>query len=192
MPEMSGKSKSNPTKTNNLIYILKITQKMRIWNFFWKPETDPIKEETDPKKEETDPKNEETDQQTENLQPETDPKKEETYLKKWKLINKLRIYNFFWKSETDPKNEETDPKKGGETNQQTENLKLFLKTGNGPKKWGNGSKILGNPSKIWDPYKPESDLKIEETDKKTGNSSKKWIWGISDNFWKKQETPQKN
>jgi len=29
MPEMSGKCKSNPTKTNNLIYILKITQKMR-------------------------------------------------------------------------------------------------------------------------------------------------------------------
>ena len=82
IPEMSGKCKSNPTKTNNLIYILKITQKneetdpkkrkpinkLRIWNFFWKPETDPIKEETDPKKEETDPKNEETDQQTGNLQ----------------------------------------------------------------------------------------------------------------------------
>jgi hypothetical protein len=29
MPEMSEKCKSNPTKTNNLIYILKITQKMR-------------------------------------------------------------------------------------------------------------------------------------------------------------------
>jgi len=29
MPEMSGKCKSNPTKTINLIYILKITQKMR-------------------------------------------------------------------------------------------------------------------------------------------------------------------
>ena len=26
MPEMSGKFKSNPTKINNLIYILKITQ----------------------------------------------------------------------------------------------------------------------------------------------------------------------
>ena len=31
------------------------------------------------------------------------------------------------------KNEESDPKKG-ETDYQTENLKLFLKTGNGPKK----------------------------------------------------------
>ena len=46
-----------------------------------------------------------------------------------------------------PKNEETDPIKE-ETDQKTEILKLFLKTGNGPKKWGNGSKILGNPSTI--------------------------------------------
>ena len=38
--------------------------------------------------------------------------------------------------------------KGGETDHQTENLKLFLKTGNGQKKWGNGSKILRNPSKM--------------------------------------------
>ena len=66
MPEMSGKCKSNPTKTNNLIYILKITQKMR-----------------------------------------------KRTQKKRKPINKLRIYNFFWKSETDPKKEETDPKKRG-------------------------------------------------------------------------------
>ena len=39
----------------------------------------------------------------------------------------------------DPKKEETDPQRG-ETNQQTENLKLLLKIGNGPKKRGNGSK----------------------------------------------------
>ena len=51
---------------------------------------------------------------------------------------KLRIYNFFLKPETDPKNKEMYPKKE-ETDQQTENLKLFLKTGNGPKKRGNRS-----------------------------------------------------
>ena len=39
--------------------------------------------------------------------------------KKRKLINKLRIYKFFWKYELDPKKEEADPKKG-ETDQQTE------------------------------------------------------------------------
>jgi len=33
----------------------------------------------------------------------------------------------------DPKKEETDQNKG-ETDQQTENLQLFLKIGNGPKK----------------------------------------------------------
>jgi len=38
------------------------------------------------------------------------PKKEEMDLKKRKPINKLRIYNFFWKPEMDPKNEETDRK----------------------------------------------------------------------------------
>ena len=42
----------------------------------------------------------------------------------------------------DPKNEETD--------QQTESLNIFLKTGNRPKKWGNG-------------------LKKEETDQQTEN-----------------------
>ena len=88
-----------------------------------------------------------------------------------------------------------------ETDQQTEYFKLFLETGNGPKKWGNGwkilgnpSKILGNPSTILDPDKPESDLKNEETDKKreipskigfegfpiifekTGNASKNSFW----------------
>ena len=46
--------------------------------------------------------------------------------KKRKSIDKLKNYNFFRKSETDPKKEETD--------QQTMNLKLFLKTGNGLKK----------------------------------------------------------
>ena len=92
MPEMSGKCKSNPTKTYNLIYILKITQKKR--------------------------------KQT---------------LKKRKLIYKLRIWNFFWKLETDPKKEEMDPKKRKRTQKggnrsKTEILKLFFKTGNGPKK----------------------------------------------------------
>ena len=58
----------------------------------------------------------------------------------------MRIYYFFWKQETDPKNEETGRKKEG-TDQQTKNLKLFLKTGNRPKKWENGSKILGNLQK---------------------------------------------
>ena len=139
MPEMSGKCISNPTKTNNLIYILKITQKneetdskkripinkLRVWNFFWKPETDPKKEETDPKK---------TRKPISKLRiynflkTGNEPikwgkgpkKKRKRTQKKWKLINKLRIYNFFWKSETDPKNEETDPKKE-ETDQQTEN-----------------------------------------------------------------------
>ena len=33
------------------------------------------------------------------------------FCKKRKPINKLKIYNFFWKSETDPKQEETGPKK---------------------------------------------------------------------------------
>ena len=78
------------------------------------------------------------------------PKNEETDPKKRKPINKLRIWNFFWKPETDPIKEETDPKKeetdpkNEETDQQTENLQLFLKTGNEPKKWGNGSKKRGN------------------------------------------------
>ena len=106
--------------------------------------------------------------------------------KKRKPINKLRIWNFFWKPETDPKNEETDPKKEetdpnkGETDQQTESLKLFLKTGNWPKKKrkrtqkngkrikckysGNRPKISGNPSTLFS------------------------FWGISDNSWKKKET----
>ena len=52
--------------------------------------------------------------------------------KKRKPINKLGIYNFFLKPETDPKNKEMYPKKE-ETDQQIENLKLFLKTGNRPK-----------------------------------------------------------
>ena len=114
-----------------------------------------------------DPKIEETDQQTEfktfflkigNL-----PKNWGNRPKKRKPINKLRIWNFFWKPETDPKNEETaqqtenlklfwklekDPKKE-ETDQQTQNLKLFLKTGNEPKKWGNGPKNRGNRSTNW-------------------------------------------
>ena len=45
----------------------------------------------------------------------------------------------------DPKKEETDPKRG-ETDQQTENLKLLLKIGNGPKIRGNGPKKRGNRS----------------------------------------------
>ena len=69
-------------------------------------------------------------------------KKRKRTQKKRKPINKLRIYNFFWKPETDPKKEETD--------QQTENLKLFLKTGNGPKKRGNGPKKRGNQSTNWE------------------------------------------
>ena len=158
MPEMSGKCKSNPTKTNNLIYILKITQTMRKqtqkrgnlstnWEFklFLKTGNWPNKRGNGPKKEETDPKNEETDQQTENIQlflkngnrPKkrgNGPKKRanqstnwefetETFFenqkrtqkkrkrtqKKWKPINKLRIYNFFWKSETDPKKRGNGP-----------------------------------------------------------------------------------
>ena len=121
MPEISGKCISNPTKTNNLIYILKITQKneetdrkkrkpinkLRIWNFFWKLETDPIKEETDPKKRKQTQK---TRKPINKLRiynffwkSETDPKKEETDLKTRKPINKLRIWNFFWKPETVPK-----------------------------------------------------------------------------------------
>ena len=46
---------------------------------------------------------------------------------KRKPINKQRIKIFFGKPETDQKNEETGPKKEV-TDQQTENLKLFLKT----------------------------------------------------------------
>ena len=40
----------------------------------------------------------------------------------------------------DPKKEEMDSKKG-ETDQQTESLKLFLKTGNRPQKMGNKSNV---------------------------------------------------
>jgi len=79
---------------------------------------------------------------------------------------------FFWKSESDPKKEETD--------QQTESLKLFLKTGNWPKKKRkrtkkNGKRIKckysGNRPKIF------------------GNSSTLSSFrGISDNSWKKKET----
>ena len=58
--------------------------------------------------------------------PATDPKMGERIEKTGKPINKLRLLYFFWKPETDPKKEETD--------QQTENLQLFLKIGNGPKK----------------------------------------------------------
>jgi len=62
-------------------------------------------------------------------------KNEETDEKKRKLINKLRIQNFFRKPETDPIFEETGPKKE-KTDQQIKNLKLLLKTRNGPKKRG--------------------------------------------------------
>jgi len=138
MPEMSGKCKSNPTKTNNLIYILKITQKMRKqaqkrgnlstnWEFETFFEN---RKRTQKKRKRTQKKRKQTQKMRE-------------------PINKLGIYNFFWKPETNPKNEETDPKKE-ETNQQIENLKLFLKTGNGPKKWGNGPKKRGNRSTNWE------------------------------------------
>ena len=104
MPEMSGKCKSNPTKTNNLIYILKITQKMRKqtqkrgnlstnWEF------------------ETFFENRKRTQKTGNGSKKrgNGPKKRGNKPKKSrKPINKLRIWNFFWKPETDPKNEETD------------------------------------------------------------------------------------
>ena len=65
MPEMSGKCKSNPTKTNNLIYILNRPQKEETYQ-----QTENLKlflKKLTPKKEETDPKKGETDQQTESL-----------------------------------------------------------------------------------------------------------------------------
>ena len=83
--------------------------KLRIYNFFWKPETNPKNEETDPKK----------GNRSTNWEFKTFLENRKRTQKKWKPINKLRIYNFFWKSETDPKKEETDPKKGV-IDQQTE------------------------------------------------------------------------
>ena len=117
----------------------KLISKLRIYNFFWKPETNPKNEETDP---------DQFDQQTENLKLffklETDPKKRGNGpKKKRKPINKLRIYNFFSKPETNPKKEETD--------QQSENLQLFLKIGNGPKKKRKPTqKKRGNRSTNWE------------------------------------------
>ena len=106
-------------------------------------------------------------------------KKRKQTQKKRKRINKLRIYNIFWKLVKDPKKEKTDPKKR-ETDQQTESLKLFLKTGNWPKRRGNGPqknrkrirckyrgnrpKIFGNPSSLFS------------------------FWEISNNSWKKKKT----
>ena len=80
-----------------------------------------------------------------------DPKKGKQIQKTRKPINKLRIYNFFenrkqtqkMRKQTQKKRKQTLKKE--ETNQQTENLKLFLITGKGPKKRGNG------PKKKWKP-----------------------------------------
>ena len=67
--------------------------------------------------------------------------------KKGETDQQTENLKLYWNPEMDPKNEETDPKKE-EIDQETENLKLLLKTRNGPKNWVNVSKILGNPSKI--------------------------------------------
>ena len=84
----------------------------------------------------------------------------------WKLVKK-------WGNR--PKKEETDPKKRGnrpkkeEIDQQTENLQLFLKTRNWPKKKRKPINKLRVKNFFW---KPETDPKKEETEpKKTGNES---------------------
>ena len=157
MPEMSGKCKSNPTKTNNLIYILKITQKMRKqtqkrgnlstnWEFetFFENRKRTQKRGNGPEKRGNRPKK--WGNRSTNWEFEFFYENRKRTQKMRKPINKLTIYNFFWKPETDPKK--------GETDQQTESLKLFLKTGNWPKKGENGPKKTGN----------ESNVNIAETD----------------------------
>ena len=71
----------------------------------------------------------------------------EQYRNKRKTDQQTKNLKLFLKTGNGPKNEETDPKKKEETDQQTENLKLFLKTGNGPKKEETDPKKRGNGPK---------------------------------------------
>ena len=89
-----------------------------------------------------------------------------------------------------------------ENDQQTENLKLFLNPGKGPKKWGNIPKKRGNRSTKWE-FKTFflNRKRTQQNGKRikckySGNQPKIFgnpstlfsFWGISDNSWKKKET----
>ena len=82
--------------------------------------------------------------------------------------NKLKIFNFYWKPVTDQKFAETNQEKQ-ETNQQTENFRTFLKTGNGPKILRKLIKEKGNRPTNWKFitfFKLETNLKYAETERK--------------------------
>jgi len=141
-------------------------------------------------------------------------KKSFKLLKNWDLKLFLKTGNGPKKWGTDPKNGEMDTKKE-ETNQQTENLKLFLKTGNRPQKWGKRStnwefitflktgnfflKIRNGPkikeetdpkkrkpiNKMWFYnffWKPETDPKNEDTDRKYCEIPQKYKTGVNRNL----------
>ena len=79
----------------------------------------------------------------------------------------------FYKNRKRTQKKRERSQKKEETDQQTENLKLSLKTGNGPKNRGN-----------W------SNVNIAETNPKIFRNPPTLFsfWGISDNSWKKKET----